>query len=275
MMDRRMKEEKRYYWLKLPERFFEEPEIKKLRRIAGGDTYTIIYLKLLLLSLENGGRLFYDGLEDTIHEELALNINEDPDNVRVTIMYLIKFRLMVEVSDIEMLMGQVPEMTGSETDAARRMRKSRNRKSIECNNVTPMLHTVTQYKSKIIDTDNYDDDDAQTNIIHSLHTRIDYSGLCEEMGYLHKSILDDIVADMIDVYTTTSNTISIKKDETYPAEYVRARYDTITRDTVVFILERLLNADIKTNARSYIRTVTYNATMCIDTQYNADARHGR
>ena len=30
---------KRYYWLKLSEDFFRQKEIKKLRRIAGGDTY--------------------------------------------------------------------------------------------------------------------------------------------------------------------------------------------------------------------------------------------
>ena len=40
---------KRYYWLKLPDGFFRQKAIKKLRKIAGGDTYTIIYLKMLLV----------------------------------------------------------------------------------------------------------------------------------------------------------------------------------------------------------------------------------
>ena len=31
---------KKYYWLKLKEDFFRQKEIKKLRKIAGGDTYT-------------------------------------------------------------------------------------------------------------------------------------------------------------------------------------------------------------------------------------------
>ena len=42
---------KRYFWLKLDRHFFNNARIKKLRRLAGGDTYTIIYLKLLLLSI--------------------------------------------------------------------------------------------------------------------------------------------------------------------------------------------------------------------------------
>ena len=41
-----MSEGKRYYWLKLKDDFFTSKRIKKLRAMAGGDTYLIIYLKL-------------------------------------------------------------------------------------------------------------------------------------------------------------------------------------------------------------------------------------
>lgn len=47
-----MAENKRYYWLKLMDDFFDSKRIKKLRKMAGGDTYTIIYLKMQLLSLK-------------------------------------------------------------------------------------------------------------------------------------------------------------------------------------------------------------------------------
>ena len=40
--------EKRYYWLKFRDDFFDSKRIKKLRKMAGGDTYTIIYLKMML-----------------------------------------------------------------------------------------------------------------------------------------------------------------------------------------------------------------------------------
>ena len=63
--------EKKYYWLKLQNDFFSHKEIKKLRKIAGGDTYTVIYLKMLLVSLKNDDCLFYDGVEETFAEELA------------------------------------------------------------------------------------------------------------------------------------------------------------------------------------------------------------
>ena len=46
---------KRYYWLKLKADWFSDKRIKKLRSIAGGDTHTIIYLKMMVLSLKDGG----------------------------------------------------------------------------------------------------------------------------------------------------------------------------------------------------------------------------
>ena len=63
---------KRYFWLKLDRHFFNNARIKKLRRLAGGDTYTIIYLKLLLLSIEFNGLLIYEGIEETFEKEMAL-----------------------------------------------------------------------------------------------------------------------------------------------------------------------------------------------------------
>ena len=70
---------KRYYWIKLKEEFFTDKRIKRLRRISGGDTYTIIYLKLLLLSLKDEGKLYYDGVESDFIKELALTIDETDD----------------------------------------------------------------------------------------------------------------------------------------------------------------------------------------------------
>lgn len=68
---------KKYYWLRLKDDWFNSKVIKKLRKIAGGDTYTIIYLKMQLLSLKNEGKLYYEGVEDSFEEELALDLDED------------------------------------------------------------------------------------------------------------------------------------------------------------------------------------------------------
>ena len=142
---------KKYVWLKLKDDFFQQRPIKKLRKIAGGDTYTIIYLKLQLLSLKDEGKLFYEGVEDDFMEEMALAIDEDVENVKVTIMFLEKNGLLETISEDEYVLPQVVDCIGSETAAAERMRKMRNIKSQEKievkdkkrNIVTPMLQTVT------------------------------------------------------------------------------------------------------------------------------------
>lgn len=73
--------EKKYYWLKMTDQFFKDKTIKKLRKIAGGDTYTIIYLKMLLTAIKQGNKMYFEGIEDDFMEELALELDEDTDNV--------------------------------------------------------------------------------------------------------------------------------------------------------------------------------------------------
>ena len=121
---------KRYYWLKLKEDFFKSKEIKKLRTIAGGDTFVIIYLKMQLISLKNDGKLFFDGIDDDFSSELALEIDEDIENVRVTIAFLERCGLLECVSSDEYFLPVIPEITGSETQSTIRSRKHR---ALHCN----------------------------------------------------------------------------------------------------------------------------------------------
>lgn len=136
---------KKYYWLKLKNDFFSDKAIKKLRRIAGGDTYTIIYLKMQLLSLSNEGKLYYEGLEDAFYKELALDLDEDEDNVRATLIFLESVGLIEKAKDEEYLLTAVPYLIGSETDKAELMRKKRGReKALNGNNVVTKLPNVTE-----------------------------------------------------------------------------------------------------------------------------------
>lgn len=135
-----MSEPKRYFWLKLHKDFFQRKEIKRLRKIAGGDTYTIIYLKMLLCSIMSDGKLYFDGLEDDFASELALDLDEKEENVQITIQYLLKSGLLEMCSDEEYYLPDTKDSTGCETAAASRMRRCRAKKDkLERNNVTPML----------------------------------------------------------------------------------------------------------------------------------------
>ena len=152
-----MADTKRFYWLKLKEDFFRQKEIKKLRRIAGGDTFTIIYLKMLLRSLKDGGRLYYEGIEENFASELALDIDEDEDNVKVTVSFLIANNILTQNQPDEYELLTAHEMTDSECDSAARVRRlraqralSESEKALQCNaTVTDSNVTVTMCNTEI------------------------------------------------------------------------------------------------------------------------------
>ena len=144
--------EKRYYWLKLKEDYFTNPKIKKLRKIAGGDTFTIIYLKMQLLSVSNQGIIEYEGIENSFEEELSLKLDEDLENVQLTLAYL-KSQSLVETNNNEFLLVDACNNIGSESDSAKRVRDFRerqNQKMLQCNtNVTDMLQNSISISNSI------------------------------------------------------------------------------------------------------------------------------
>ena len=130
---------KRYYWLKLQDGFFTSKRIKKLRKLAGGDTFTIIYLKMQLLAMKTDGFLKWTGLEDDFASELALDLDEDPENVKVTLAYLISCGLVETSDNISFFLPWAVENTGSETASTQSVREFRARQALQCNtDVTPM-----------------------------------------------------------------------------------------------------------------------------------------
>lgn len=137
-----MAENKRFYFLKLPESFFTCKEIKKLRKIAGGDTHVIIALKILLLGLKNDNYISFDGLEKDPADELALDIDEDETNVRMVLHYLLSIGWLEKVDDSTLFSPKGAELTESITASSLRSQKSRERKKmLQCNTeATPKQH---------------------------------------------------------------------------------------------------------------------------------------
>lgn len=148
---------KRFYWLKLFEDFFTSKRIKKLRSIAGGDTYTIIYLKMQLKALKTEGYLYYDGFLGDFAEELAFDLDEEADNVRVTINYLLNVGLLETNDDKAYKLPYLDICTGSETAGAERVRRHRQKvKALQGNtDVTEVKHlgNVEKEIEKEIETD--------------------------------------------------------------------------------------------------------------------------
>lgn len=123
-----MSDNKKYYWLKLQKAFFSDKKVKKMRQIAGGEIYTIIYLKLLLESLENNGLIEFENICDSPAEELSLMIDETEDNIKACLVILEKLKLC-EYNDNFISFNDIQDMIGNVTTAG--IRKSEQRKRIE------------------------------------------------------------------------------------------------------------------------------------------------
>ncbi|WP_311537042.1 phage replisome organizer N-terminal domain-containing protein [uncultured Anaerococcus sp.] len=121
-----MGDNKRYYWLKLKDDFFDSRKMKKLRKVAGGDTYTIIYLKLQLLSINNEGVIEFEGTDEDIYHQLALDIDEEIDDIKMTLAFCSANDLIEYVND-DVFLNEVPALIGSETASTRRSRKHRRK----------------------------------------------------------------------------------------------------------------------------------------------------
>lgn len=138
--------EKRYWWLKLPDDFFQQKEIRALRKKPNGDTLIIIYLKMQLSSLRNNGLLIFDGFEDSFVNELAFQLEESESNVNDVVNFLKKHNFLIELSETNMQLPSVCNSIITETDAAKRMRNSR--KNQKCNDVTKSSNTYSNNVTK-------------------------------------------------------------------------------------------------------------------------------
>ena len=115
-------------WMKMHMDFMKRPKIIKLMSVAGGDTYFCIYLSMGLSTIENGGVLKYEGLEDTLAKELALVLNFRQSDVEFLLAYMEKYKMIEQVGDDEYLLPDFAARIGKESESADRVRRYRERK---------------------------------------------------------------------------------------------------------------------------------------------------
>lgn len=164
---------KRYFWIQLAQDFFKSKEMKLLRKIAGGDTHTIIYLKMMLISLEDGGHIYYDELADNLAEEIALVIDENVEDIKITLIFLESKGLLTRNSDRDYFLEQVPEMVGSETASTRRSRKHRELQKLHCNTIATTCNgEIDKEIDKDIEKDIEKDKNPVELIVEEYQSRI-------------------------------------------------------------------------------------------------------
>ena len=136
-----MSDNKRFYWLKLKEDFFDDETIRYIEEQENGIKYSNFYLKLCLKSLRTDGKLIRLVGEILIPydvKSLSSLTGVDVDTVRCAMALFEKIGCVKMLDSGELYISQLSEMVGSETDKARAMRVIRAREKYG-NDVTRML----------------------------------------------------------------------------------------------------------------------------------------
>lgn len=152
-----MGDNKRYYWLKLPEDFYDDDTIQWIEDQENGAAYVNFYLKLLLKSLSDDGRLIrYVGQRLMPYDvkSLARLTNTDTDTVRVALELFVNIGLVERLETGELYMSQIDEMIGTETQAAARMRKMRARKALLSDNEADYKENKKNERNNVTDERN-------------------------------------------------------------------------------------------------------------------------
>lgn len=120
-----MAKTKVYFWLKVDKKFFDNLFIKRLKQMPGGYTMTVIYIRLMLESLEDDCILYYEGYFDNLVQELALKLDVSEDDINMTVAYFTKCGLIQIDDDGHATLSQAKAMVESETNWAKYKRDQR------------------------------------------------------------------------------------------------------------------------------------------------------
>ena len=122
-----MADNRKYYYLKLKEGFFESEEIKILESMKDGHIYSNILLKLYLKSLRNEGRLMYRNVIPYTPEILATLVGHQVGTVEKALEIFRKLELIEVLDNGAIYMMDIQNFIGKSSTEADRQREYYNR----------------------------------------------------------------------------------------------------------------------------------------------------
>lgn len=122
-----MADNRKYYYLKLKEGFFDSEELKILESMPDGYIYSNILLKLYLRSLRNDGRLMYRNTIPYTPEILATLVGHQVGTVEKALDVFEKLALIEKLDNGAIYMMDIQNFIGTSSTEADRQRMYYNR----------------------------------------------------------------------------------------------------------------------------------------------------
>ena len=123
-----MAENKKYYFLKLKEDFFDQREIVVLEGSKDGILYVNILLKLYLKSLQHNGKLLLNEMTPLSAEMIALLTRHEVGTVERAMRAFMQLGLVVMQEDDTYYMPEIEQMTGKGSSEGERKARYRRQK---------------------------------------------------------------------------------------------------------------------------------------------------
>lgn len=192
-----MANNKRFYWLKLKENFFEEDTISWLEEQENGKEYCLFYLKLCLKSLKTDGILIRNVGELLVPydiKKLAEMTHTDIDTARVSMEIFEKIGLIQILENGEIYLTQLENMVGSETTKAETMRRLRSQKKIEGNIVTKMLP-----RERVRERDKEIEKDIEIELEDKIRHKFGTYGRIHLTDKQYQKLIEDFSKEVVDM----------------------------------------------------------------------------
>lgn len=206
-MDENVEKEtpRKLFWLMLKNTYFNQLEQKKMKRQPNGKDMQVIYLRMMLLSIDKAGYIYYQGVCDSLEEELALEFDEDIELIKETIQFLLE-NDMITISDaMECYIPEAAHLIKSECNSAERVRRHReNKKALQCNTDVTKCNgnikiNINKKKDKDINTISSEPETAQSQ----------QSGICIP---LNDNSTYDVPLDKINIWKNTYPAVDVEQE---------------------------------------------------------------
>ena len=120
-----MSDNKKYYYLKLKENFFDREEIKVIKGMDKGDSYVCIMLEMYLRSLKRDGLLMMTDRIPYNLQTLSSVLGRPQDEIKYAIELFTEFKLIDVLATGEMYMSDIQNFIGQSSTEGDRKREYR------------------------------------------------------------------------------------------------------------------------------------------------------
>ncbi len=204
-----MSDNKKYYYMKLKEDFFDTEEMIVLEGIQDGYIYSNILLKLYLKSLKTNGRLMLRDLIPYNAEMIANITRHNVSSVKVALDLFKKLGLIEVLDDGAIYMKDIQNFVGSSSSEADRKRIYRHKIKEEKERLENNV-----YQQELLDFSENLSEESGTNVRTNVHQRIENRD--KSLENREESIPNLDINKNLDSNTNKENILSGTPDFVFP-----------------------------------------------------------